>query len=445
MVDLAFYSLYALFAAAVGWVLFRYRREPLYDPRILFSLAASLWLFILHGYLNGFEGYLAAKPGFYTQDLRVLSAMALGLMLLGFCAFVGGASLGTRMTLGNSSSSFHDYQLLTIVCVVLIAIAILNFMANVMLISGGNVVQYVMEVAQRREQVADNQGISAVGYLFGFIGVQVLAFLVGRRPSSRMVLAGLFALVLTMVVVRFSQGRIFQTLVLLGASYVSYAMGAALREGTQVPWYRHVHYLILAGLLGVSFYFLRLLSALDRVGIKVSWQTVSDFSDRIVHFAFERGNVPNFPIVFTIIDKIPSEEGFLLGRTLFNWAVVLIPSSILEQDYLISLWIKNTWYLDIEGGGLPPTAVGEWYANFGIAGVIAGMFIVGYALGLLYKLAKSSESPYLAVLWANVVFGFVVIYPKTDLAQVPVFSIVILGGLWLLVRIMKDGARHHLE
>jgi oligosaccharide repeat unit polymerase len=94
---------------------------------------------------------------------------------------------------------------------------------------------------------------------------------------------------------------------------------------------------------------------------------------------------------------------------------------------------------------LPPTAVGEWYANFGFAGVVVGMFIVGLALGVLYKLARSSENPYLIVLWANLVFGFVVIYPKTDLAQIPVFSIFILFWLWLLMTIVRSGVRRQVE
>ena len=163
------------------------------------------------------------------------------------------------------------------------------------------------------------------------------------------------------------------------------------------------------------------------------------FFDQIVHFALERGNVPNFPVVFTIIEKIPGEEGFLLGKTLFNWALFLIPKSILKGDYLISLWIKDRWYMDIEGGGLPPTAVGEWYANFGIAGVVGGMFLVGFLLGRIFKRARLSDSPFLAVLWANIAFGFIVIYPKTDLAQIPAFSIVVLLVTWVLVELLRAG------
>lgn len=440
MINIVFFALCVIYACAITAALYWLRRAPLYDPRILFTLAASLWLFIIHGYLVDFEGYLAAKPGFYSQDVKLLSTIALGLWLIGYAAFIGGATLGVRLRVPMHSAEFRDYRLLTFVCGILVLVAIANFAANVILISGGNVVRYLSEISLRSYQIADKQGVSAAGYLLGFIGVQVIAYVAGRKDVSRLLLAAMLATVSLMLVIRFSQARIFQTLVLLGACYVSYAMGVARRSGTHAPWVRHIHYLVLAGGLGIGFYFLRLASALRTLGIDVSLGSVSEFGSRLTHFALERGNVPNFPIVLTIIDKIPSEIDFLYGQTLFNWAIYVIPKSILPPDYLISMWIKNTWYLDIEGGGLPPTAVGEWYANFGFAGVMLGMFLVGLALGILFRIARDSDSPFLAVLWANLAFGFVVIYSKTDLAQVPVFSILVLAGTWLVLKLLQTTA-----
>jgi hypothetical protein len=46
----------------------------------------------------------------------------------------------------------------------------------------------------------------------------------------------------------------------------------------------------------------------------------------------------------------------------------------------------------------------------------------------------------MAVLWANLAFGFIVIYPKTDLAQIPAYSILILFATWLLVSLMRAAA-----
>jgi oligosaccharide repeat unit polymerase len=439
-VDLAFVLLCGAYLATVVGVLHALRSEPLYEPRVLFTIAASLWLLIIPGYLVEFEGYLAAKPGFYETDVRLLSVFALGLMLLGYVALVGGATLAARIRTLPQREPFRARTLLAAVCLAFVAIALANFLVNVYLISGGNLVSYMANFAMRPYEVADDMGVSAAGYLLGFIAVQLLAYMTGRNRPTSPAMLGLLLLVLLTTALRVSQGRLFQVLVFLGACYVSYAMGASRRNQAEVAWPRRLPWLVALTGMGLGLYFLRLASALKHLGISVDLNTVTVFFDQIVHFALERGNVPNFPVVFTIIEKIPAEQDFLLGKSLFNWALFLIPKSILKGDYLISLWIKDTWYLDIEGGGLPPTAVGEWYANFGIAGVVGGMFLVGFLLGRFFKRARMSDSPFLAVLWANLAFGFIVIYPKTDLAQIPAFSIVVLLATWVLVELLRAGA-----
>ena len=436
-VDLIFYSLCISYAVVLVSVLYLLRREPLYDPRILFTLSASLWLLIIHGYMVDFEGYLAAMPGFYTRDKDVLSAMAIGTWLVGYIALIGGASLGVRFRYRPRSVGFDDHRVLLLVCWVFIIVAVVNFAANVVLISGGDLFHYLASFAMRPYDVKEDKGITAVGYLFGFIGVQFIAYVAGRRRRSRMLMWTLFVGVLIMLVIRFSQARIFQTLVLVGACYVCYAMGAAQRRGFHAPWLRHIHILILAAFTGIAIYFLRVASSMNELGVTITWKTAINFIGQFAHVAFERGNVPNFPVVFTILDRMPGDVDFFYGKTLFNWAIFFIPKSILKGDYLISLRIKEIWYQGIEGGGLPPTAVGEWYANFGFAGVIVGMFLVGLGLGAIYKLARIVESPFLTVLWANLVFGFVVIYPKTDLAQIPVYSIFMIACLWLMTRVVR--------
>ena len=72
------------------------------------------------------------------------------------------------------------------------------------------------------------------------------------------------------------------------------------------------------------------------------------------------------------------------------------------------------------------------------------MFLVGFLLSRIFKRARMSDNPFLAVLWANLAFGFIVIYPKTDLAQIPAISIVMVFGVWLLIDLMRAGtSRSH--
>ena len=437
LADTIFAFVYLAYFVAVAGVLYRLRREPLYEPRVLFSLAASLWLFIMHGYLTDFEGYLAAKPGFYHHDIKLLSGWALGLMLIGYLSFIGGVTMAGRFRI-RPAADHGDQSLLVMACMVLFVISVLNFYANVILISGGNLIAYLSDIAIRPYQIVDNAGISASGYVLGFIGIQVIAYVAGRNAVTRSQLVLLLLAIGVILMMRLSQGRIFQTLVLLGACFTAYSLGAASRDGRPIPWPKQVHLLGMMAVVGLMIYFMRIASALSHLGQTVTVDNVKTFGSSLVHFALQRGNVPNFPVVFTIIDKMPAEQNFFLGSTLFNWAIYFIPKSLLKADYLISLRIKEMWYLDIEGGGLPPTAVGEWYANFGFAGVVVGMFIVGLIMGLFYKRAAISKSPFAAVLWANLSFGFVVIYPKTDLAQIPQYSIFVLFALWGLMLILRS-------
>jgi hypothetical protein len=166
--------------------------------------------------------------------------------------------------------------------------------------------------------------------------------------------------------------------------------------------------------------------------------SLSEFFGNIVHFAVERGNLPNVPILLTIIDKFPSENFFLSGKTIFNWLLYFAPKQFLPDDFLISMWIKQQWYSGIEGGGLPPTAIGEWYANFGPIGVCLGMFLVGLILNHVYRLSRTSDSVAMKILWANLSFGFIIIYPKTDLSQIPVYTIFFIMLFYIAYRVFRS-------
>lgn len=400
------------------------RKHPIYEPRVLFSFASLMWLIAGYGYYYGFENYLAFKPMFYSQPIEDLAIKTMLLFLLGYISLIFGASI--KLSEHNYTKRYVSYHGLKFILFFFILIGISNFFLNVFLISGGNIFDYITSTAGRSYQVAEGQGVSAIGYLFGFIGINFMLYLTGKGEFSKKLIVFVFVLFLFFVLIKLSQGRIFQTLVFIGSSYVSYLIGQQHNNHRNIPYIKQLKVLLLLAFLGILFYFLRIISALNYSGKGIDNFSINEFFIQFVHYSIERGNLPNTPVVMTLLDKIPSGEFYLLGTTLFNWLLWLIPKSILPGDYLISLWIKQKWYLDVEGGGLPPTAVGEWYANFGYIGVIVGMFFIGYVLNNLYKRAIGSNSPFWAVLWANFSFGFVVIYPKTDLAQIPGFTMLII-------------------
>lgn len=76
-----------------------------------------------------------------------------------------------------------------------------------------------------------------------------------------------------------------------------------------------------------------------------------------------------------------------------------------------SLWLKDYMHLQFSGGGLTPTIVGEFYANFGSAGVLAGMFALG-------KIFSDLKLKYLRPVMEPYAFGLLIIIAITSISIV---------------------------
>ena len=162
-----FWIPWILFFLVNLFVLFTLRKHPIYEPRVLFSLSSLLWLVAAYGYIVEFEGFLAAKLHFYNESMNVLVVKAMLLFLIGYLGFILGASF--RPYSIQNKLLFYKYSTIKLVVFILAFLAISNFYLNVLLISNGNVVDYLVSTAGRIYQIKDGKGISAVGYLFGFI------------------------------------------------------------------------------------------------------------------------------------------------------------------------------------------------------------------------------------------------------------------------------------
>jgi oligosaccharide repeat unit polymerase len=91
----------------------------------------------------------------------------------------------------------------------------------------------------------------------------------------------------------------------------------------------------------------------------------------------------------TVFKVVPNGLDFQNGKT-FVWNFLsLAPSSDLEPfDFVL----KQAAGEGFQGGGLPPTLVGEWYLNFSWIGVVLGMAIVGAISAAAHHVASSSRS-----------------------------------------------------
>jgi oligosaccharide repeat unit polymerase len=187
---------------------------------------------------------------------------------------------------------------------------------------------------------------------------------------------------------KITTGRITSTIVFIGSFFVIYYF--MIPEGPNQARKERRYLILLVSLvgLGIMLYFLRLMSGFHYQNV-LSLQKIGEFAsaESFAYYALGRGNVPNIPIFMKIIDAWEQDIGFLFGKTLFTWVLSIVPTGIMNpQEYLIAWKINNTWFSHVVGaGGLPPTGVGEMYANFGPLGPLLGMFLFGIFCGVLYN------------------------------------------------------------
>ncbi|OPY68139.1 MAG: hypothetical protein A4E63_02103 [Syntrophorhabdus sp. PtaU1.Bin050] len=299
---------------------------------------------------------------------------------------------------------------------VFLIIGLVNFAYNVQAISGGNVIDYVANTAGRDYEF-EGKGLTTIGYHFAWVAIYVWFFKVLRQNRITVPFL-LFALV--GFVMKVSTGRITSTLVFLGSFVVIYYFVSPEKPGESSKDKKYLLFLVSLAGLGIIFYFLRILSALRYQGI-FDLQAVEQFMsfENFAYLAIDRGNVPHIPILMKIIDSWGEDIGFLYGRSFVTWILSIVPTGIVDPNtYLISLKIKNAWFSHLIGaGGLPPTGVGEGYANFGPVGPFFGMFLFGAFCGVLYNWAAMARSYWVLVVYSQVLLGFIAIYPKTDFAN----------------------------
>ncbi|MFH1088495.1 MAG: hypothetical protein V1719_01490 [Patescibacteria group bacterium] len=122
----------------------------------------------------------------------------------------------------------------------------------------------------------------------------------------------------------------------------------------------------------------------------------------------------------TIFSKIvESQEPFLHGKSLLNFFVTLGPPRFIWKDKPLSMNAYGNDFghrMGIVGPSdlktsIGPTMVGDWYLNFGILGIILGMFWMGILFRLIYeyfiKATKTSLSGvfFYSIIWVQIILG----------------------------------------
>ena len=107
------------------------------------------------------------------------------------------------------------------------------------------------------------------------------------------------------------------------------------------------------------------------------------------------GNFMQLQTVSIVIDHYQSGSHLLYGSSFLMIVLIALPRLIFPWkpltaagEFTLLLWPEK---YDYNGTTLPPGLIGELYMNFSWAGIIIGIFIIGFIYGLLWKKFKDDK------------------------------------------------------
>ncbi len=139
-----------------------------------------------------------------------------------------------------------------------------------------------------------------------------------------------------------------------------------------------------------------------------------------------------------IVEMVHSGEmDFQNGGEYLQSAVMFVPRFIYpDKPVSFDYFLKEKLKRRFEGGGLPPTPVGSLYLNFGFAGVVFGMILIGFIYDRLFKM-------YLYSSYSKAVIALYLMYNIMNPSQFFWNFIMVMGFVFLIAAsaiIMHKGA-----
>lgn len=408
----------------------------IFEPVFLFS-AYYTTVIIAGAYsiVTNFSTNIYVQNVRFTKDIGVLTGYVCMYFFLGYISMLAGYYLIKRRDLEINFELESKSQLsgivLNIVIVSFLLIGFANFFHNIWTFAGGNLIEYMKNVSTRHREFAISG--TTLGYLFAYSAMYVWFFKLIRRNVywSKSFLIFLFLTIL----MKASTGRVLGTMFYITSFIGIYYFIEISRKRVLSNAKYYIAGFAIA-LTGILFYFMRIMSSLsfnNKLGDNIG-ETFIGLLNRTGYYLIDKGNIPNIGAVLKIIDSWAKDIGYLYGQSLITWASNILPSSLRPEAYQPSVMIKQTWYLHIRGGNLPPTCIGEMYANFGFLGPIIGMFFFGCLCALLYNFIIKSKSYWALVIYIQIALGFIMIYPKGEFDNLTLWDIV---PILLLIVVMK--------
>lgn len=408
----------------------------LFNPLLVFSAMYSTTTFTILYYIKSeFRTNLYFSYSFTDTKFVALLELTAFMFVIGYIMFVlGYRTINTKhmsktensLYESNKSIDYWKYKLFNkILIITFFIIAITNFAYVVINTNGGNIVNYMKYISVR--EYVYNKRISTLGYNFGYVALYLYTLLLCHE--NRKLSLSYYLMFISMIFIRVSTGRIFQTIVfIMTIAGIKYKFNYDLNFNCGKNNKKFIIYVLCVFVFAIAFYILRSTSSIayNRNSGDVH-AIIREILDNISFYAYDKGNTVNVILVVRMISSWGEEIGYMYGRTLFSSLVTFIPK-LSELFPMTSLLIKTKWYSNVSGGMLPPTCIGELFVNFGYIGIVIGMFIIGIFSKKLYIWFKNSQNnDYKTLIYFVILLEFIFILPKADFSNFPTANIIILS------------------
>lgn len=411
-------------------------RFVFFEPLTLFNFYNILGVIgFIYYYLEGFYRSKYISDTQYSNDLDDLFTKSIYYYLIGYCMTLVGYFIVRKKFDINIHVKIESEKVYKLLIYTFLILCYLNFLYIVMKFAGGNIFVYFQNIAIRQYEFTLGGG-STIFYNLGYIAIYLWQFLDKKQKSSRW----LFLInLLAIFAIKYSTGRIVQTLFFL-ISVI--ALEYFLRYDFYKKYTRKIMFsFTIFGTFAFLMYFYRMYSSVvfinqantDFVGFVTEKFEYTEFTQSLI----EKGNIPNIPILMKIIDSWENEMGFLYGKSLIQWIFNFIPfskSGLLPPSEII----KEVWYPHIEGGALPPTGYGEMYANFGIWGIVIGMFLFGIIMASTYNLLRKYNNMWYLLIYVNLSVFFFSVYPKGEFDNMSLYLFLPYIFTYICIRIFNQ-------
>jgi oligosaccharide repeat unit polymerase len=416
---LEFMFIYMSFISVLFFLITK-KNKDIFEPFYLFSLyylsliAAS---FILR--LYGFENNnFMSTVYFYNDvdDLYLIGVVSVFISYLsawaGYSIFNSKNEIPKPIEVKAIGSNYVFF-----IAVAFYAIGVCNFVLNIVMLYDGDLLAYYKNISMRAYDF--QKSVTTLGYQFMYVGTYIF-FMRALQKKKMSVLVSLAILVSFLISI--SNGRISQSIFYMATFFILYYYYSGKYKLNR----QYMLFGAIGVLFGISMYIFRFASSLYVNAVNDDFLLFDFISnainvDFLVGALFEKGNLPNFPVLLKVIDSWSQDIGHMYGVTILHPIFNFISPNVFGFIEMPANLAKEQWYLHLPTGSLPVTGPGEMFANFSYAGFLLGMFLFGALGAFIRNLTIKSKSGIFLIFYAKFSIGFYMLYPKGELNNLSLF------------------------